>query len=68
MTLLEYYFKNEHKLESKKKDRLASELGLEPRQVVVWFHNRRAHWRNKKLEEEYSVLKKAQESTLFEKC
>jgi homeobox-leucine zipper protein len=68
VTLLEYYFGNEHKLESERKDRLASELGLEPRQVAVWFQNRRARWRNKKLEEEYSVLKKEQESTLFEKC
>jgi len=65
---LESYFGNEHKLESERKDRLASELGLEPRQVAVWFQNRRARWRNKKLEEEYSVLKKEQESTLFEKC
>ncbi|XP_059443676.1 homeobox-leucine zipper protein ATHB-40-like [Corylus avellana] len=68
VTLLEGYFGNEHKLESERKDRLASELGLEPRQVAVWFQNRRARWRNKKLEEEYSVLKKEQESTLFEKC
>jgi len=68
VSLLEFYFGNEHKLESERKDRLASELGLEPRQVAVWFQNRRARWRNKKLEEEYSVLKKQQESTLFEKC
>lgn len=68
MSQLESYFGNEHKLESERKDRLASELGLEPRQVAVWFQNRRARWRNKKLEEEYSVLKKEQESTLFEKC
>ncbi|XP_050377900.1 homeobox-leucine zipper protein ATHB-40 [Argentina anserina] len=68
VTLLELNFGNEHKLESEKKDRLASELGLDPRQVAVWFQNRRARWKNKKLEEEYSTLKKAHENVVVEKC
>lgn len=68
VNLLEQNFGNEHKLESERKDRLASELGLDPRQVAVWFQNRRARWKNKKLEEEYSSLKKAHESTILEKC
>lgn len=66
MNLLELNFGNEHKLESEKKDRLASELGLDPRQVAVWFQNRRARWKNKKLEEEYSNLKKEHDSTVSE--
>ncbi|KAI9089138.1 hypothetical protein K1719_029417 [Acacia pycnantha] len=68
VNMLEMNFGNEHKLESERKDRLASELGLDPRQVAVWFQNRRARWKNKKLEEEYSNLKKAHDSTILEKC
>ncbi|KAL5557244.1 hypothetical protein UlMin_039480 [Ulmus minor] len=68
VTLLELNFGNEHKLESERKDKLASELGLDPRQVAVWFQNRRARWKNKKLEEEYSSLKKIHETTVVEKC
>ncbi|KAL2333680.1 hypothetical protein Fmac_014893 [Flemingia macrophylla] len=68
LSLLEQNFGNEHKLESERKDRLALELGLDPRQVAVWFQNRRSRWKNKKLEEEYSNLKNAHETTVLEKC
>ncbi|KAK4781090.1 hypothetical protein SAY87_017196 [Trapa incisa] len=66
--LLEQNFGNEHKLESERKDRLASELGLEPRQVAVWFQNQRARWKNKRLEEEYGRLKSIHETTILDKC
>ncbi|PSS30806.1 Homeobox-leucine zipper protein like [Actinidia chinensis var. chinensis] len=65
---LEMSFGNEHKLEAERKDKLASELGLDPRQVAVWFQNRRARWRSKKMEEEYSKLKSEHETTVVEKC
>ncbi|KAK1423597.1 hypothetical protein QVD17_18901 [Tagetes erecta] len=68
VTLLEQNFGDEHKLESERKDRLASELGLDPRQVAVWFQNRRARWKSKKLEEEYLKLKNEHDSTVLEKC
>jgi len=68
VTLLEKYFSDEHKLESERKDQLAFELGMDPRQVAVWFQNRRFRWKNKKLEEEYSNLKNLHETTMLQKC
>ncbi|XP_058228598.1 homeobox-leucine zipper protein ATHB-40 [Rhododendron vialii] len=68
VSMLELSFGDEHKLESERKDRLASELGLDPRQVAVWFQNRRARWKSKKLEEQYSKLKMEHDSTVVEKC
>ncbi|XP_022866422.1 homeobox-leucine zipper protein ATHB-40 [Olea europaea var. sylvestris] len=68
MSLLEQSFEDEHKLESERKDKLASELGLDPRQVAVWFQNRRARWKSKKMEEEYSKLKNQHETTVIENC
>ncbi|KAE8697334.1 Homeobox-leucine zipper protein HOX14 [Hibiscus syriacus] len=66
--VLEHNFDNEHKLESEKKDRLASEIGLDPRQVSVWFQNRRARWKNKKIGEEFSKLQSAHNGVVLEKC
>ncbi|KAJ0265431.1 Homeobox-leucine zipper protein ATHB-21 [Hirschfeldia incana] len=65
--MLEMSFGDEHKLESERKDRLAKELGLDPRQVAVWFQNRRARWKNKRLEDEYTRLKNEHENVVVEK-
>ena len=66
--MLEMSFGCEHKLESERKDRLASELGLHPRQVAVWFQNRRARWKNKQIEQEYSKLRNEKENLVVDKC
>jgi DNA repair photolyase len=54
---LESMFESETKLEPRKKMQLARELGLQPRQVAIWFQNRRARWKTKQMEQKYKTLK-----------
>ncbi|KAF8005580.1 hypothetical protein BT93_K0007 [Corymbia citriodora subsp. variegata] len=53
---LEKNFEQENKLEPERKIQLAKDLGLQPRQVAIWFQNRRARWKTKQLEKEYEDL------------
>ncbi|CAI0397549.1 unnamed protein product [Linum tenue] len=55
--LLESIFESETKLEPRKKMQLAGELGLQPRQVAIWFQNKRARWKSKQIEKDYKMLK-----------
>ncbi|KAK8565663.1 hypothetical protein V6N13_020747 [Hibiscus sabdariffa] len=53
---LESMFESETRLEPRKKLQVAKELGLQPRQVAIWFQNKRARWKSKQLERDYSIL------------
>uniref|UniRef100_A0A453IVV0 Homeobox-leucine zipper protein n=2 Tax=Aegilops tauschii subsp. strangulata TaxID=200361 RepID=A0A453IVV0_AEGTS len=55
---LEKNFEVANKLEPERKMQLARALGLQPRQVAIWFQNRRARWKTKQLEKDYDVLKR----------
>lgn len=54
---LERSFEVENKLEPERKVHLAQKLGLHPRQVAIWFQNRRARYRTKQIEKEFDSLK-----------
>ncbi|XP_027097765.1 uncharacterized protein [Coffea arabica] len=54
---LERSFELENKLDPERKVQLAKDLSLQPRQVAIWFQNRRARYKTKQLEKEYDCLK-----------
>ncbi|WOK92382.1 homeobox-leucine zipper protein HOX12-like [Canna indica] len=68
LKFLEMSFQDERKLDAGRKVHLAGELGLDPKQVAVWFQNRRARHRNKQVEEAYAKLKTAHDAVVVEKC
>lgn len=53
---LEKNFELENKLEPERKVQLSKDLGLQPRQIAIWFQNRRARWKTKQLEKDYEAL------------
>ncbi|XWS35932.1 hypothetical protein CRYUN_Cryun20dG0039000 [Craigia yunnanensis] len=53
---LELMFESESRLEPPKKLQVARELGLQPRQVAIWFQNKRARWKSKQIEQDYCIL------------
>ncbi|XP_058747608.1 putative homeobox-leucine zipper protein ATHB-51 [Vicia villosa] len=57
MEMLESSFQMEIKLDPHRKMKLSKELGLQPRQIAIWFQNRRARWKTKQLEHLYDSLK-----------
>ncbi|XP_024379716.1 homeobox-leucine zipper protein HAT4 [Physcomitrium patens] len=60
--LLEESFKEHSTLNPKQKNALAKQLGLRPRQVEVWFQNRRARTKLKQTEVDCELLKRCVET------
>ncbi|PON39010.1 Octamer-binding transcription factor [Parasponia andersonii] len=65
--LLERSFTFDKKLEPERKLQLADLLGIPPRQVAVWYQNKRARWRAQTLELDCSALQLKLETALAEK-
>jgi Homeodomain/Homeobox associated leucine zipper len=63
---LERHFELENKLDPDRKTRLAQDLGLQPRQVAIWFQNRRARSKTKQLERDFNKLKNRHDEILIE--
>ncbi|CAL1398673.1 unnamed protein product [Linum trigynum] len=53
---LESIFQSESRLEPRRKVQVAKQLGLQPRQVAIWFQNKRARRKSKQLERDYNIL------------
>lgn len=56
--VLEKSFELGNKLDPERKIQLAKALGMQPRQIAIWFQNRRARWKTRQLERDYDSLKK----------
>lgn len=64
--LLESNFDSSKKLEPERKLQLSRQLGIPPRQIAIWYQNKRARWKNQSLEHDYSRLQHQLEATLVE--
>nr|XP_043626285.1 homeobox-leucine zipper protein ATHB-52-like [Erigeron canadensis] len=64
--LLESSFDSSKKLEPERKHQLSRQLGVPPRQIAIWYQNKRARWKNQSLEHDYTILQLQLEATLAE--
>lgn len=65
--LLETSFDLNNKLDSDRKLQLAQELAIPPRQVAIWYQNKRARWKNQSLELEFKALQLRLDTALGDK-
>ncbi|XP_062227328.1 homeobox-leucine zipper protein HOX15-like [Phragmites australis] len=66
LTVLETVYEEQTNLDPAQKQGLAEKLDLKPRQVEVWFQNRRARSKQKKMTEDCENLKKRAEVLIKE--
>ncbi|GJY35473.1 homeobox-leucine zipper protein ATHB-7-like protein [Tanacetum coccineum] len=57
ISFLEYMYETQSRPELRMKHQLANKLGLHPRQVAIWFQNKRARSKSRQIEQEYNTLK-----------
>ena len=62
---LEHSYSKDNKLEPAQRNKLALELGLQPRQVAIWYQNRRARSKAKSMEGKYNALKLQYQEVVF---
>ena len=67
VNILEQSFATNSKLEPKRKLQLANQLGVPPRQIAIWYQNKRARWKTQSLELDYNALQLKLESVMAEK-
>ncbi|KAA8526805.1 hypothetical protein F0562_008966 [Nyssa sinensis] len=65
--LLEASFNPNNKLNPEHKHRLACQLGVPPRQIAIWYQNKRARWKSQSLELDYGAVQLRLETALAEK-
>ncbi|KAL6999568.1 hypothetical protein U1Q18_000727 [Sarracenia purpurea var. burkii] len=65
--LLEISFSSNKRLEPDRKLQLAHELGVPPRQIAIWYQNKRARWKTQTLELDHSALQLRLETSAAEK-
>ncbi|KAJ6724520.1 HOMEOBOX-LEUCINE ZIPPER PROTEIN [Salix viminalis] len=65
--LLERTFTTSKKLEPELKAQLASQLGVPPRQISIWYQNKRARWKTQNLELDYNTLHLKLENVLADR-
>ncbi|XP_028792973.1 homeobox-leucine zipper protein ATHB-52-like [Neltuma alba] len=65
--ILEKSFACRKKLEPEQKLQLSKQLGVPPRQIAVWYQNKRARWKTQSLEEDYGALQLKLENLMAEK-